>query len=43
VCLGIRGEAEHDIEWQTHRITFDLDVTLLHDVEEADLHLSGKV
>ena len=43
VVLGIRGEADHDIERQPHRIAFDLDVAFLHDVEEADLDLSGQI
>src|SRR5437762_3152153 len=43
VVLGIGGEAEHDIERKSHRISFDLDVPFLHDVEETDLDLSGEI
>src|SRR6185436_12594074 len=43
VILWVGGEAEHDIEGQTHRISFDLDVAFLHDVEQAHLHLAGEI
>src|SRR5688500_16276168 len=43
VILGIGREAEQHVERQAHRITFDLDVAFLHDVEEADLNFPGEV
>ena len=43
VVLGIGREAELHIERQAHRIALDLDVSFLHDVEQADLHLAGEI
>src|SRR5205085_2473663 len=43
VVLGVRCEAEHHIERKAHRISFDLDIALLHDVEQAHLHFAGEV
>ena len=43
IVLGIGGEAKHDIQRQSHRISFDLDIAFLHDVEQAHLHLSRQV
>src|SRR6267142_1849406 len=43
VVLGIGGEDEEDVERKAERIALNLDVALLHDVEEADLNFSGEV
>src|SRR5712664_4983339 len=43
VVLGIGGEDEEDVERKAEWIALNLDVALLHDVEEADLNFSGEV
>ncbi len=43
VVLGVGGEAHEDIERQPDGIALNLDVALLHDVEEADLDLAAQV
>ena len=43
VVLGIGGEGQEHVQRQAYRIAFDLNVALLHDVEEADLHLPAQV
>src|SRR2546421_6396775 len=43
VVFRVRGEDEHHVERQTHRVAFNLHVALLHDVEEADLNLAREV
>src|SRR5262249_1615083 len=43
VVLGIGTEHQRDIEGQAHRITLNLDIAFLHDVEQAHLNFSGKV
>ena len=43
VVFRVGREDEHHVERQPDRVAFDLDVALLHDVEEPDLDLSGEV
>ena len=43
VILRIRGEHQHHIERQAHRIAFNLHVAFLHDVEQAHLDLAGQI
>jgi hypothetical protein len=43
VVLRVRRREDHDVERQADLVAFDLDVLLLHQVEEADLHLLGQV
>src|SRR6266481_844818 len=43
VVLGIGGEDEEHVEREADRITLNLDVAFLHDVEEADLNFSGEI
>jgi len=43
VVLGVRAEDEQHVERQAHGVALDLDVALLHHVEERDLHLAGQV
>src|SRR6185437_3233718 len=43
VVLGIRGEAQQDVQWQPDGVAFDLDVAFLHDVEEAHLDLAREI
>ena len=43
VVLRVGGEDKQHVERQPHRVAFDLDVALLHDVEEADLHLAAQI
>src|SRR6185436_5237518 len=43
VVLGIGGESEQYVEWQPHRIPFDLDVAFLHDIEQSHLHLAAQI
>src|SRR6059036_417255 len=43
VVLGVRGEHERHVEVQADRVAFDLDVALLHDVEQPHLDLPCEV
>src|SRR6266849_347119 len=43
VILGIGGENEEHVERETEWVALNLNVTFLHDVEEADLNFSGEV
>ncbi len=43
VVLGVRREDECHVEVEPHRVAFDLDVALLHDVEESDLDLAREI
>ena len=43
VILGIRGEHQHQVQRQPHRIALNLHVAFLHDVEQADLDLARQV
>ena len=43
VILGIRAEHERQIERQADRVSLNLHVAFLHDVEQADLNFSGEV
>src|ERR1043165_9466139 len=43
VVLRIRRKHQHHVERQSHRITLNLHVALLHDVEEANLDFAGEV
>src|SRR5260370_4105620 len=43
VILGIGSENEEHVERKAKRIAFNLNIALLHDVEEADLDFSGEV
>ncbi len=43
VVLGIGGEDDGDVERQADGVALNLDVALLHDVEERDLDLAGEV
>ena len=43
VVFRVRGEHQHHVERQAHRITLNLHVAFLHDVEESDLDLSGEI
>jgi len=43
VILGVGRENHQDIQRQSNRKAFDLDVTFLHDVEKTDLNLGGQV
>src|SRR5690348_4488204 len=43
VILGVRGEDEQHVERQADRVTFYLNVALLHDVEQADLNFSSEI
>ena len=43
IVLGIGGKDQGEIERQPHGIALNLDVALLHDVEEAHLNLDGEV
>src|SRR5690348_1151833 len=43
VILGVCREAELHVEGEPHRIAFDLDVALLHHVEQSDLYLTGQI
>jgi hypothetical protein len=43
IVFRIRREDQQDVQRQPDRIAFDLDVTLLHDVEEAHLDLARQV
>src|SRR5712664_3197767 len=43
IVFGIGGEDEEHVERKAEGIALNLDVALLHDVEEADLNFSGEV
>ena len=43
VVLRVRRERHHHVERQAHRVSLNLDVAFLQDVEQADLDLSGEV
>ena len=43
VILGIGGEDQQDIERKAQRVTFNLNVAFLHDVEQSDLDFTGEV
>ena len=43
VVLGVCREGKRNVKLQTHRVTLNLHVTLLHDVEERDLNFSSKI
>src|SRR6266404_1227329 len=43
VVFGIGGEDEEDVERKAEGIALNLDVALLHDIEEADLNFSGEI
>ena len=43
VVLGVGGEDDGDVEREADGIALNLDVALLHDVEESDLNLAGEV
>ena len=43
VVLGVGGEDDGDVEREADGIALNLDVALLHDVEERDLDLAGEV
>src|SRR5262245_27507624 len=43
VILWICREHNNDIERQPHRIALNLNVALLHDIEQADLNLAGEI
>ena len=43
VVLGIGGEHQQDVERKPDGIAFDLNIAFLHDVEQADLNLAGKI
>ena len=43
VVLGVRGEAHEHVERKADGIALNLDVALLHDVEQPDLDLAAEV
>ena len=43
VVFRVRGEDQHQVERQAHRIALNLHVAFLHDVEQADLDLAGQI
>ena len=43
VVLGIRAEHQQHVEAEPDRVALDLDVALLKDVEQADLHLARQI
>src|SRR3954463_7842041 len=43
VVLRIGTKNERDVERQAYGVTFDLNIALLHDVEQANLNFSRKV
>src|SRR5580692_2141599 len=43
VVFGIRGENDQDVQRQAQRVTLNLNVAFLHDVEQADLDFAGEV
>src|SRR5581483_2424390 len=43
IVFRIRGEAQFDIEWEPYRISFDLDIALLHDIEQSHLDFPREI
>src|SRR5581483_3482161 len=43
VIFRISREHQHNVQWQTYRIAFDLNVAFLHYVEKTDLNLSRQI
>ena len=43
VVLRVRAEHQQDVEPEPHRVSFDLDVPFLKDVEQPDLNLAGEI
>src|ERR1700676_136754 len=43
VVVWIRGENQQNVERQTQRVTLNLNVAFLHDVEQADLDFPGEI
>src|SRR5205807_1954850 len=43
VVFGIRAEDDSDVEWQTNRISLNLHIAFLHDVEQANLNFAREV
>ena len=43
VILWIGRKDEHHIERQAHRITLNLHIAFLHDIEEANLNFAGEI
>src|SRR5262245_57065979 len=43
VIFGVGREDQQHVKWQPDRITLNLHVSFLHDVEQSDLNLSGQV
>src|SRR5215831_9959728 len=43
VVFGVRGKNDNDIERQPDRVALNLNVPLLHDVEQPDLNFSGEI
>src|SRR5678815_2075652 len=43
VILGVRREYQHYIERHSNGISLNLNVALLHDVEQSNLHFAGEV
>ena len=43
VVFRVRGEHQQQVQRQPHRIALNLNVALLHDVEQADLDFAGQI
>ena len=43
VVFRVRREDQHHIQRQAYRVTFNLHVAFLHDVEKAHLNFAGQV
>jgi len=43
IVFGIRGENKQHVERQPQRVALNLNIALLHDVEEANLNFSREV
>ena len=43
VVFRVRRKHQHHVQRQAHRITLNLHVAFLHDVEESDLNLAGEI
>ena len=41
IIFRVGGKYHHNVQQQTNRITFDLHIALLQNIEETDLDLSG--
>src|SRR5262249_2865251 len=43
IVFGVCGEDQREIKWKANGVAFDLHISFLHDVEEANLNFAGEI